>query len=82
MQVSATEFRKNLFKLLERALRGEPVEVIYKGSSVQVAARGVHAKLERAKRQHAQVGDPDEIVHTDKKLMAALESKWRKERRM
>lgn len=80
MQVSATEFRKHLFKLLERAVQGEPVDLVYKGTSLQVAARGAHSKLERAKRQHALACDPDEIVHTDKKLMTQWEAKWRKER--
>jgi len=80
MQVTATEFRKDLFKLLERALQGEPVDVLYKGSALHVATAGARSKLGRAKRQHALICDPDAIVHTDKKLMAALESKWRKEK--
>lgn len=79
MRVTATQFRKDLFKLMERALQGEAVEVAYKGSTVRVASGGSHSKLGRAKRQHALIGDPDAIVHTDKKLIASLESEWRKE---
>ena len=79
MRVTATQFRKDLFKLLEQALQGETVEVAYKGSTVRVSASGSTSKLGRARRQHALIGDPDAIVHTDKKLMARLESKWRKE---
>jgi len=81
MKVTATAFRKDLFKLLDRALHGEKVEVVYKGSTVHIAANGGHSKLGRAKRQHALVGPPDAIVHTDKKLIARLEAEWRKERR-
>jgi len=79
MNVNATEFRKDLFKLLERALQGELVEVAYKGATLRVAAGGGQSKLARARRQHALVGDPDAIVGSDKKLMAKLESEWRKE---
>ena len=79
MRVTATEFRRDLFKLLERVLQGEAVEVVYKGCAVNVAAHSGHAKLARAKRQHALIGDPDAIVHTDKKLMTHIESEWRKE---
>jgi antitoxin (DNA-binding transcriptional repressor) of toxin-antitoxin stability system len=79
MRVTATEFRKDLFKLLGRALEGEDVEVVYKGSTVRIAANGGHSKLARAKRQHALVSHPDAIVHTDKKLMARLEAQWRKD---
>ncbi|MBZ5576046.1 MAG: hypothetical protein LAP40_05745 [Acidobacteriia bacterium] len=78
--MTATEFRKDLFKIMERALQGEPVEVAYKGATVHVAASGATTKLGRAKRQHALIADPDAIVPTDKKLMTALEAKWRKER--
>ena len=79
MQVTATELRKDLFKLLERALHGETVEVVYKGSTVHLAATATHSKLGRAKRQHALACDPDAIVHTDRKLMTRLESEWLKE---
>ena len=79
MRVTATQFRKDLFKLMERTLHGEAVEVSYKGSTVRVSASGSHSKLARAKRQHALIGDPDAIIHTDQKLMTGLESEWRKE---
>jgi len=80
MKVNATEFRRDLFKLLERTLQGEALEVAYKGATVHVAAGAGRSKLARARRQHALLVDPDEIVGSDKKLMARLESEWRKER--
>src|SRR5690349_16397236 len=79
MNVNATEFRKDLFKLLERALGGEAVEVAYKGATVRVAASSGQSKLARARRQHALISDPDAIVGSDRKLMAKLEAEWRKE---
>lgn len=79
MQVTATKFRKDLFKLLDQARRGESVEVLYKGATVQLTVPGAHSKLSRARRQHALAVDPEAIVHIDKKLMANLEVQWRKE---
>ena len=79
MKVTATEFRKDLFKLLERVLAGEELEVVYKRATVRVGANGRHSKLGRAKRQHALISEPEAIVQTDKKLMASLEAEWRKE---
>lgn len=79
MKVTATEFRKNLFKLLERTLDGEVLEVVYKGSSLHVAANGGQSKLGRVKRQHSLIGRPNTIVRSDKKLMKKLEAEWRTE---
>ena len=62
MRVTATEFGKSLFPVLERALRGEAISA---------------SKVARAKRQHALLCDPDSIVHSDRALLAELESEWR-----
>jgi antitoxin (DNA-binding transcriptional repressor) of toxin-antitoxin stability system len=40
MAYTATDFRKNLFMLLERVAHGETVEVIYKGAVIQLSAQG------------------------------------------
>ena len=36
MKVTSTEFRKNLFQIVERALQGEFVEVAHKGRLVRL----------------------------------------------
>jgi antitoxin (DNA-binding transcriptional repressor) of toxin-antitoxin stability system len=79
MTVTATEFRKNLFALLEQVVRGETIEVRYKGSSVRIAPASSGSKLARAKRQPALLCDPDAIVHSDPKLLARMESAWSKD---
>jgi antitoxin (DNA-binding transcriptional repressor) of toxin-antitoxin stability system len=79
MTVTATEFRKNLFSLLEHVLHGETLEVRYKGSLVRIAPASSGSKLARAKRQKTLLCDPDEIVHTDRKLAARMESAWNKD---
>lgn len=77
MKLTATEFRKSLFPLLEKALHGESVEVSYKGATVKLVPSQSSSKLARAKRQHALVCDPESIVHSDKELMAEMEAEWR-----
>jgi antitoxin (DNA-binding transcriptional repressor) of toxin-antitoxin stability system len=71
---TATEFRKNLFTLLERVAHGETVEVSYKKAVIRLSAQGVSSKLSRAKRQHALLVDPQSIVHSDDELVNEMES--------
>jgi len=79
MRLTATEFRKQLFTILEQVRRGEAVEVLYKGSAVRLAPAGSASKLARAKRQNTLLCDPDSIVHSDPKLLRKMESQWRKD---
>jgi hypothetical protein len=79
MKMSATEFRKNLFSVLERVLEGEAAEVIYKGSSIKLTHPRSSSKLARAKRQHALIADPGAIVESDRDLLAKMETQWRKD---
>jgi antitoxin (DNA-binding transcriptional repressor) of toxin-antitoxin stability system len=79
MQVNATEFRRNLFAVLERALEGETVEILYKGSAVRLVPSNSTSKLARAKRQNTLLCDPDSIVPSDRALSATMEAEWRKD---
>lgn len=79
MSMSASEFRKDLFRILEKVIGGETVEIAYKGSTLRVAAASSGSKLARVKRRHALLCDPDELVKSDPKLMAEFERKWRKD---
>lgn len=79
MKLSATEFRKSLFPLLDRALRGEAIEVAYKGAVVRLVPSQSSSKLARAKRQHALLCDPDSIIHSDDGLLKQMESEWKKD---
>ena len=79
MKLTATEFRKKLFTLLERVVEGETVEIGYKGSSVRITSSSFTSKLARAKRRRALRCDADSIVHSDKKLLAEMEAEWRKD---
>ena len=79
MGITATEFRKKLFSLLEGVIQGETVEILYKGTTMKLVTSAPCSKLARAKRQHALLVDPDSIVASDAGLMAELETGWRKD---
>jgi antitoxin (DNA-binding transcriptional repressor) of toxin-antitoxin stability system len=79
MSLSATEFRKHLFTVLERVIAGETVDISYKGASVRVSPGGASSKLSRAKRRDTLLCDPDAIVHSDPDLLKKMESEWAKD---
>jgi antitoxin (DNA-binding transcriptional repressor) of toxin-antitoxin stability system len=79
MDVGATVFRKNLFQMLDRALQGEQVEIVYKGSRLRLLPRTDQSKLARAVRRHALRVDPQSIVESDSRLMAGLERGWKRD---
>ena len=79
MTISATDFRKSLFALLERVLRGESVEISYKGATVRLVRTQGSSKLSRAKRQHALLCHPDSIVGSDESLLREMDAEWRKD---
>lgn len=79
MSMNATQFRKELFSVLERVLAGETVDVSYKGASVRVTAVGSSSKLSRAKRRPTLLCDPDSIVQSDPKVLKKMEAEWTKD---
>ena len=48
MRVTISEFRKNLFKLVEKVIAGESVEFIHRGRTIRlVVPEGASSKLDR-----------------------------------
>lgn len=79
VELNATDFRKNLFQTLDRALQGEAVEIAYKGAKLRLAAPPDQSKLARAIRRHALLVDPQSIVESDAGLMADFEKGWKQD---
>jgi hypothetical protein len=81
VRCTATEFRKNLFTALERASKGETLEILYKGSIIRLRPQQSGAKLSRVKRQHALLVDPAAIVESDPEavsdMIAEAEHDWK-----
>ncbi len=78
-ELTATNLRKHLFEVLDQAIRGEAVEITYKGSKLRLAPTQNASKLARAVRRSTLLVNPDSIVESDTELMAELEKRWRKD---
>ncbi len=77
--MTATVMRKSLFQVLDRALQGETIEIVYKGSTLRVTSPAAGSKLSRAIRRHALLVDPQSIVESDSALLADLERQWKQD---
>ena len=78
MAVTATQLRKQLFRTLDRAVQGETVEIIYKGTTILLKTTGI-SRLTRAVRRPTILVNPDELVESDANLMTELKQKWAKD---
>ena len=77
MELTATDFRKHLFRTLERALEGESVEIVYKGARLRLSPP-TNSKLARAVQRPTLLVPPESIVESDFELMAELQANWQK----
>jgi len=76
MSVTATDFRKHMFQVLERAVQGEEIEITWKGSKLRLSHPQGGSKLARAVKRNALLVPPESIVESDAGLMGELETKW------
>jgi prevent-host-death family protein len=81
VKVTATEFRKNLFQLVERALRGELVEVTHKGHLIRlVPGDEPGSKMSRLVRRDTVNGTLEDLDQAqrqlDEEMRASWENKW------
>ena len=78
--VTATAFRKTMFKTMDKAMAGQMVTILYKGVPLVLSSKQTApSKLERAIKRNALVVDPDSIVHSDQALQQELDAKWKEE---
>lgn len=80
MKVTSTEFRKNLFQIVERALRGEFVEVAHKGRVVRLVPEDKPSKLSRLVQRDTVQGTVEDLERSqrelDDEMRGAWEQKW------
>jgi antitoxin (DNA-binding transcriptional repressor) of toxin-antitoxin stability system len=80
MTVTATDFRKNLFQLVERALGGELIEIVHKNRTVRLAPTEPNSKLSRLVRRDTVSCTPDEfdqaVSTQDEEMRQDWEDKW------
>jgi hypothetical protein len=73
-----TQFRKDLFRCAEDALKGEVVQFTYKGVVFQVKPETKKAKLEKLVGQQVAATGVD-IAQASKQLLSEMEAEWVKD---
>ncbi len=77
MQLTATEFRKHLFETLEAALRGEPVELTYKGEKLSlIPEKQTYTKLSRLKPNDYLIGTDEDYRRSKQQLLEEMQQAW------
>lgn len=80
MTLTSTEFRKNLFQLVERVLQGEMVEIVHKGRIVRLVPEEKPGKMSRLVQRDTIHGTPEDLARAqqelDDEMRTACEDKW------
>ena len=76
MKVTSTEFRKDLFQIVERALQGEFVEVVHKGRLVRLVPGDKPSKLARLIERDTIRGTLADLDQAQQELDAEVRTAW------
>jgi hypothetical protein len=71
------EFRRDLFKLVNQALEGEPLEFVHKGIVFRVVPEKKISKLSRLTNETIVAPETD-WEQVSKELLAEMEAEWEK----
>ena len=64
MTITATELRKNIYKLLDEVLEtGHPLEIERKGMKLKIVPDKPKSKLDNLKKRDTVIGDPEDIIN-------------------
>lgn len=81
MAITASDFRKDLFRLLDKAAHGEAVEISYRGTTLRVVADAhLLPKLSRVKKRNILAVPPEDIV-SNEPAVREMEAAWEEESR-
>jgi hypothetical protein len=73
-----TKFRKDLFGMADQALKGEPVEFVYRGVVFKVTPEKKLSKLDKLVGQPV-VAEGIDLEQASKELFAGMEAEWLKD---
>jgi prevent-host-death family protein len=76
MRVTATELRKNLFQLVDRAVQGELIEIAHKGRLIRLVPEARPSKLSRLIVRDTIVGTPQDLERAQTTLDEELRVSW------
>jgi antitoxin (DNA-binding transcriptional repressor) of toxin-antitoxin stability system len=83
MKVTITDFRKNLFQIMDRVANGELVEVLHKGNTIRLTLPAPpRSKMSRIVKRDTLLVSPDELETARRELQdemnAEMEKDWSK----
>ncbi|MBI1789429.1 MAG: hypothetical protein HYR60_17985 [Acidobacteria bacterium] len=78
MRVTIAKFRQDLFKLVERALDGEPVEFAYRGVLFKVEPKTKPSRLAKLTAQALLAPNAD-LNRARRDLIPEMQSEWEKD---
>ena len=76
VKITSTDFRKNLFQIVERALQGEFVEVTHKGRLVRLVPGEKPSKMSRLIRRDTIHGTHEDLDRGQMQLDAEMRTSW------
>ena len=76
MKVSSTEFRKNLFQIVERVLQGDLVEVAHKGRLIHLVPEDKPSKMSRLVQRDTINGTPEDLERGQQQLDDEVRNSW------
>jgi prevent-host-death family protein len=74
--VNTTEFRKNLFTLVDRALHGELVEITHKGQTIRLVPTNKPSKMSRLVQRKTIKGSLDDLDKAQQELDDEMRQSW------
>jgi len=81
VKVPISEFRKNLFQLVDSALSGDLVEVTHKGKTIRLVPETPGSKLDRL--TPIEISNPafseDDHQRASRELLAEMQREWEKD---
>jgi hypothetical protein len=75
VKATITQFRKELFHFADQALKGEPVEFLYRGIVFKVTPDQKQSKLDKLVGQPVLAPGVD-LEQASKELLAEMEAAW------
>ena len=76
MKVTSTEFRKNLFQIVERVLQGELVEVAHKGRLIRLVPEDKPSKRSRLRQRDTINGTLEDLDRAQQQLDEEVRTSW------
>ncbi len=78
MRVTITKFRQDLFKLVDRAMQGQPLQFTHKGVVFTVSAETKPSRLARLTGQTV-VAPGADLGQARRRLLEEMESEWERD---